>query len=251
MGYTKIVQYGNVTELYEYEKNKPDYKPRYVSALTKSRIKKAREYSKSKGVYKRKNSSIKRSVQSFFRLCHHNNVLATTIHFFTLTLAYDYPKKTSDRYVARFMERVKKTYPQIPISYISVSEKTKKNRYHYHLLVYDLPSETTQHERETRNFQRLFERGYIDIRLATSVTTGIAGYMAKYMAKSFKDEKNEAIRGYNSSRNIKKIYCAGGNSLNQYTNMIIPTDNVAQIDKSEYDVPYMGKCLHTIIKKYE
>jgi len=245
----KIVQYGNVVETYEYEKNRPDYKERYVSALSKKRAKRSRELAKFKGVYRRRLSSVRRSVQSFFRLCHHNNCVSSSVHFFTLTFAYDYTYKEATRHVARFMENIKKCYPSIPISYISVSELTKKGRYHFHLLVYDLPPETTKCERETRNFQRLFERGYVDIRFASSVTTGIAGYMAKYMGKSLTDEKHETTRGFNCSRNIRKPYSTGSNTLNTYTDLIIPTDGIENVEKKEYDVPYLGKCLHTRITK--
>jgi len=245
----KVVQYGNITETYEYEKNRPDYKERYVSALTKKRLKKSRELAKVKGVYRRKTSSILRSVKSFFNLCHHNNCLSSSVHFFTLTFAYDLTYKTACRHVARFMERIKKDYPKVPVSYISVSERTKKGRYHFHLLVYDLPPETTQFERKTRNFQRLFERGYVDICFAGTITTGIAGYMAKYMGKSLNDEKNETTRGYNCSRNIRKPYRQGSNTLNTYKDMIIPTEGIVDEEKREYDVPYLGKCLYTRITK--
>jgi len=245
----KIVQYGNVTEVYEYEKNRTNNKPRYISPTTKKRIKKAREHAKKTGTYEKKIRSINRTTKNFFRLCHHNNVLARTIHFFTLTFAYDCPYKKACRHVARYMERVKRSYPQIPISYISVSERTKKGRFHFHLLVYDLPTETAERERETRNFQRLFERGYVDIRPASVVTKGIAGYMAKYMGKTLKDEKNETTRGYNCSRNIKRYTSAGCNSLDKYSDMIIPTVNIESEEKREYDVPYLGKCLYTRITK--
>jgi len=249
MGYMKIVQYGNVIEIHEYEKNRPDYKQRYISPVVKKRNKKSRAIAKARGTYRRKYSSIVRSTNNFFRLCHHNNIYASSIHFFTLTFAYDCTYKTACRYVARFMERIKKTYPEISPSYISVSEKTKKGRYHFHLLVYDIPPEITKLERKTRNFQRLFERGYVDILFAGTVTKGIAGYMAKYMGKSLKDEKNETTRGYNCSTNIRRPYSTGSNTLNTYTDLIIPTEGIVEEEKREYDVPYLGKCLYTRLTK--
>jgi len=249
MGYMRILQYGNVTETYEYEKNRTSTKGRYVSSLTKSRAKKARELAKAHGSYKRSKRSVLRSVYSFYRLCHHNNVMASTVNFFTLTFGYDCTYKEACRYVAQFMERIKKAYPKVPVSYISVSERTKKGRFHFHLLVYDLPTETTVRERETRNFQRLFRRGYVDIRPASHITAGIAGYMAKYMGKAFSDEENETTRGYNCSRNIRKPYGAGSNTLCGYSDLIIPTEDIAKSEKREYDVPYLGKCLYTRITK--
>jgi len=248
MGYTKIVQYGNVTEYYAYEKNRSNNKKRYISALTKKRNKTARLLAKAKGFYKRKASSVLRSTKTFFRLCHHNNVEADSIHFFTLTFAYDITYEKAKRHIAKFMERIKERYPKIPLRYISVPELTKKGRYHFHLLVYNIPSEETRFERKTRNFQRLFERGYVDILLATTITSGIAGYMAKYMAKAFLDERIEATRVFNCSRNILKIRSHGSNTLSTYDEFI-PTDQIDSIENSEYDVPYLGKCLYTKITK--
>jgi len=247
MGYTRIVQYGNITEKYEYENNRPDYKERHISPIAKKRAKEIRAIKKKTGTYKRSKDSIQRSRKSFFRLCHHNNCIASTIAFLTLTFAYDITLSKASRHVRRFMEKLKSDCKEVSISYISVVEITKKNRYHFHLLVYNLPSEKIKKERTTRNIQRLFERGYVDIRLATYTSKGIAGYMAKYMAKSFDDEKTETTRGFTCSRNIAKTYSAGSNSLDQYTDYIVPTDNIDETEKREYDVPYLGKCLFTKI----
>jgi len=147
------------------------------------------------------------------------------------------------------MERVKENFKIESIAYISVSEITKAGRYHFHLLVYNLPTETAERERETRNLQRLFQRGYVDAVFATYKSEGIAGYMAKYMGKSLADAKNEATRGFTCSRNIKKITSAGGNSLSGYYDLIVPTDDLRNTQTAEYNVPYLGKCLYKKIIK--
>ena len=248
MSYTRIVQYGNITELYLYEKNRTNNRRPYVSSLTKKRAKKKREEAKKKGFYKRSKRNILRSIKSFFQLCHHNNCIASSIHFFTLTFAYEITYKEACRNVARFMEKVKKHFPTIPLSYISVPELTKKGRFHFHLLVYNLPSEKTITERKTRNFQVLFERGYIDIMPASYTSEGLAGYMAKYMAKALRDEENETTRGFNCSRNIERPRSKGSNTLNQYLDLIIPTVDIEILENREYDVPYLGKCLMSRVK---
>jgi len=124
----------------------------------------------------------------------------------------------------------------------------KKERLHYHLLVFNLPSETSQTERTTRNIQRFFHRGYIDIRLATYTSKGIAGYMAKYMSKSFSNSKTQTRRGYNTSRNIIKYYETASNSLLDET--YLPSHNET-IDTQiiKYQVPYLGTCKLTKITK--
>lgn len=265
MGYTKIVQYGNVTEIYEYEKELKRkrgidaakahrlqtggrYPKRNVSLKAK-RTKDIRERAKKTKTYTRRASSVLRSQQSFFRLVHHNNIFSDSIHFVTLTFSYDLTYKTACRHVARYMERIKKNFSEVPIRYISVPELTKKGRFHFHLLVYDLPPETASIERKTRNLQRSFERGYVDVMLATYTSRGIAGYMAKYMAKAINDPKVETTRGYNNSRNIKKIRSAGSNSFRQYADLIIPTEDLADVENRSYDVPYLGQCNYTKIIK--
>jgi len=241
MGYTKIVQYGNITEVYEYEKTIRHHRRHRVSSIVSRRNKKIREEKKRRGFYERSRGSINRSRNNFFRLCHHNNSLAVSIHFFTLTFAYDAPYKTASRHVRHYMERIKKRFREISISYISVPELQKSGRIHFHLLVYDLPPEETRLERETRNFQRLFERGYVDIVFARDSSPYIAGYMSKYMGKALGDFKNETRRGYNTSRNIKKIRSAGGNTLSLYEDMIVPTGSV---ENKEYVVPFLGRCVY-------
>lgn len=265
MGYRKIVQYGDTTEIYDYENNlkkkqgidhvkaqrllfneRIDDEKQHLS-LNAKRQRAIRLQSKSKGTYERSQASINRSRRNFFRLCHHNNCNAQTIHFVTLTFAYDLSYKKALAHLKRFMERVQNFKSEISLSYISVPELTEEGRYHFHLLVYDLPPETAKLERKTRNFQRLFQRGYVDISVATHNSMGIAGYMAKYMAKALAHEKNEATRGYTCSRNIAKITSAGGNTLSHYSDMIIPTEDIVDTEERSYDVPYLGLCRFTKI----
>lgn len=264
MGYTRILQYGDITEIYEYEKpinkrNNPstlqatrlsktvpvnEKKRNYKKPPTKSELQALQRKAKN---YSRSRRSVARSRQNFFRLCHHNNCNASTIHFLTITFAYDVPYPKTKRYVAQFMDRVTRQFKQSSISYISVPELTKKGRYHYHLLVYNLPTSEAKQERYTRNFQRQFNRGFIDLRFAPNNTEKIAGYMAKYMGKAIGNSNSQAERGYTCSRNIKKITSQGSNQLDTYMDLIIPDGK--SIETREYDVPYLGRCYKTVIKK--
>ena len=248
MGYFRIVEYGDIVETFSYQRDISTKPKKTVSQYHRKRQKAIRELNKSQKLYKRSQRSVKRSKDAFFRLCHHNNCNALSINFVTLTFQHDYPHKKASRYVADFFQRVQKNYPQISIRYISVSELTKKGRWHFHLLIYDLPPETASRERETRNFQRLFQRGYIDISVALYNSSGIAGYMAKYMAKSLCDSRYESIRGYSCSRNIKKGTSLGFNSTDEYTAMSIP-QNVVQYENVVYPVPYLGDCAHLKLRK--
>lgn len=266
MGYTKIVQYGDTIEVYSYEKNikkegidrlkaerlfnpqRTDDLQRNNSVIEK-RKKQLRLQSQAKGLYRRSDASIKRSRLNFFRMVHHNNCKAQSIHFLTLTFAYDTTYKEASRSVAKFFERLRKHFGEVPLSYISVPELTEKGRLHFHLLLYNLPADFEKIERKTRNFQRLFHRGYLDLRFASYNSKGIAGYMAKYMAKALGHSKNEARRGYNCSRNIERFLVSGGNTMSYYADLIIPTEDVEIEVESSYDIPYLGTCQYKKIKK--
>lgn len=262
MGYVRVNQYANVTEIFEYEKNLPKRRsqqnyPKHwhlhkgttgnntnasLHSVLKERKKLQRLQSKAKRFYTRRKSSIKRSVDNFFRLVHHNNYQAKTINFVTLTFAYDCTYKEAGRALAKFFERIKKHFQESPISYIAVPELTKKNRFHFHVLIYNLPSQTSSIERETRNLQRQFRHGYVDIVSATFTSSGIAGYMAKYLSKSFEDARYETTRGYNCSRNIEPYRYAKGDTLSDSLDYLTPTENLVSIEEKSYDVPYLGEC---------
>lgn len=261
MGYTKYVQYGDYTDVYRYEKRVSEV-PRYLrrrrheSAIQKKRRKERRR------THVRSSDSIHRSRINFFRMVHHNNTLANSIHFLTLTFAHDLTYKQATRYLSEFIRQIKKHHGEVPFNYVSVSELTKKGRYHFHLLVYDLPSTiagdpisiwsynrrkrsyewqyfTT--ERFTRNLQRLFRRGYLEISPTSYTSEGLAGYMAKYMGKSLHDTKTGVQRGYNCSRGLERPTSAGGNSLSGYTDLILTEEDLLQ-EEREYDTVWLGKC---------
>lgn len=234
------MQYGNITEIYQYEKDLvKNNKLRYVSKLQKKRTQEIKRLGKSI----RTQYSVKRAKRSFFRLCHHNNINSETVTFVTLTLVEDVSYSVALRYLSVFFSKLKKYYEveNSSLSYIAVPELTKKARYHFHLLVYNLPAEVSERERTTRNIQRCcWQRGYIEVRCASTIGQGIAGYMAKYMGKFLADSKHEASRAYTCSRNIKKIRSAASNSLSYDLDLFIP-DTLAERTTS-YVVPYLGTC---------
>ena len=138
MSYVKILQYANVTEVYEYEKTVK----RDTPAARKARLKKMddrlyyavygtrdvvadrrrlrRVQLKEKGLYKRTKRSIKRSTDNFFRLVHHNVYDSKTIHFLTLTFAYDISYKEALKAQWQFFKRLKEAdSAAVSVRYIS------------------------------------------------------------------------------------------------------------------------------------
>lgn len=265
MPYTKIVQYGDTIELYEYEnslkKRTPDTlkahrlythsrdpKAKRLLSVQAKRRKERRELSLKNGLYKRSRASIRRSRVNFFRLCHHNNCRAKTIHFLTLTFDHDVTPQKANRNVKHFMERVAEAIGHAP-SYISVPEYTKKNRLHFHLLIYNLPPDTGKKERATRNFQRQFRHGFLDLRHAPTNSTAIAGYMAKYMGKALSDQRLATRRGFTCSRNIEKVSIVAGNTLSEHLDLVTHTSPIDLQEVRSYDVPYLGRCRLTVTKR--
>jgi len=243
MGYTRVVQYGDVTEVYEYEKE--FHKPRHVRR--QSRLQKKRRHDQKP--LPRTLRSIKRARDSFFRLVHHNNKFAKSITFATLTFADDYSYASNIRSLSKFFAKLRKNVPSFqnsPVSYIGVPERTKKNRIHFHLLIYNLPPSTVQNERTTRYIQRLYGRGYLDLRLAENSSPKIAGYMAKYLAKYLSHPDLETRRAYNCSRNIEKITTYGSNSFSQYEDLIIDKNTFTK--SASYDTMYLGRCIKSQYK---
>lgn len=249
MGYTKVVQYGDTTEIYQYEKNYINNKKgRYLSTIQKKRAKERRQSNKHRSKY-----SIRRAKQKFYRLCHANNTAEKTdsIVFCTLTFNITLTIQECYKKIAQFFRRLKtklnesKGYKEI--SYIGVPERTKKGRWHFHLLIYNLPSEIVKKERYTRNLQRLYRAGYLHLDIAYDRSPKIASYMAKYMGKFLSSPDNERTKSYTCSRNIVKITDVGSNSLSEYLDMIV--DNDSLFSNNEYKVPYLGNCIKKIYKK--
>lgn len=235
MGYIKVIQYADIVEIYEYEKTV--HPPR-----------RKRPRRKIKAPYKRFRSSrsVVRSRNGFYRLCAHNNHLNEHISFLTLTFAEDQTYKQANRYASHFYTRIRNHFKELSLSYISVPEYTEKGRIHLHMLLYGLPPEEVKKERTTRNLQRQFRQGYLDIRYASYRSKGIAGYMAKYMGKALGSAGDEITRGYTCSRNCHKISAHGSNALDGYMDMIDP--KVDLLEEKEYSVKYMGKCRKRVIK---
>ena len=86
--YTKVIQYGDILEVYKY--SQPVF-PRIAGYWDKTGYCSSAEMcfkrSKSSLRYIRSDYTKNRALRSFVRLCHHNNLLAKTIHFLTLTYA--------------------------------------------------------------------------------------------------------------------------------------------------------------------
>jgi len=238
--YTKVVQFGNTTLVYRYDRELVRKKSCFSK---KNKIKRLRS-----------KKSILRSTQNFYRLINHNVYNHSDLPvMMTFTTFEDISLDDGYRALSAFFARLKAYYAKsiqkqqsesikgLTLSYISVPEWQKKSGFlHYHALVWGLPKVDCSQERSTRLFQRFWRRGYVDVRFTTYKSPRLSGYLAKYFSKSQEDRRTYGRRSYSSSRNIFKPYEVGSNSLAHYLQHIIDENQLEK--KFKYNTLWLGQC---------
>lgn len=230
MGYTKVAQYGNTIEVFNYEKNVHQKKVRTV----------ARRIGRGSGeTVFRSTHSLQRAKTAFFRIA------SATLHdkgtptFCTLTNFETVSIEIGYGYLRAFIARLRKISPDL--AYISVPEWQKTGRLHFHCLLWGVEPQKIKEERESRFLQRQWARGYLDVVMANDASNGIALYMAKYMAKAYSDRRLHNRRAYSSSYNVSRPFQAGSNSLFGYIGDIVPSDSKLEVEYT-YPTSFLGEC---------
>jgi len=246
MGYARIVQYADVVEWYEYEKNYVNVPRKQLTELDKKRRLEARKLR----IYVPKSKfSVKRAKTNFFQ------IVAGTLHekgrpvLLTLTMHEDNVSVTKGyQYIHDFKKRlIGSSKLCSTFTYIAVPEFQKRGRLHFHLLTWGLPIEVCENERNTRNIQRQYGKGFVDVRVANDSSPKLASYLAKYMSKTYQDERLVFHKAYTCSRDVAKTRSYGSNTLTTYSSELIPDDACIQKIDS-YNTQYMGRCSLTKYK---
>ena len=246
MGYTKIVQSGDVIEVYEYDKE-----VHYVPRQTNNSRRNVRNRQRNPNLSFRRNSSFKRAKKAFYRLVASNLQTKEIPAFITLT-TFEETSITRAYLYLRYFTKNLKYYFGKDIIYVSVPEWQAKSGFiHFHTIIWGIPKEHQgkKLERTRRLFQNMWLRGYCDVRPCNDSSLAIAGYMAKYMAKAMQDKRLNNVRAYSSSYNVLRPSTAGGNTISSYLSEVIPQD--ATLDHvAIYDTIYLGRCHYKrVIKK--
>lgn len=243
MGYARIVQYGDITELYEYEKDHVSTaRTRYKSELEKKRDRERRKQWVPKSEY-----SIRRAKTQFFKICSEALYTKGVPMFITLTNHEDDVSVDAGyKHIRQFKDNVKNKMGKA-ISYIAVPEWQKKGRLHYHLLVWGLCPKEAETERSTRNLQRLYGKGFVDVRMAYDSSPKLASYFAKYFTKAYTERRLSNKKAYTTSRTIDKPRTYGSNAFNAVSDLIIP-DATCIIKIDTYNTKYLGRCSLTKYK---
>lgn len=244
MGYTKIVQYGDVVEVRSYQK-------KYVYKKG-GEIKRARSRQRTRGRFIRSQRSNKRAKVNFERIVMANLTSEKVVTFLTLTFLETFTEPEAKTALTAFFRRLKRRYENL--RYIAVQEYQKRGAIHFHCLLWGVPSRATQAERATRNIQRLWARGYIDIRRSYDNDGKIAGYLSKYFTKSLEDNRNQARgkRLFFCSRNIYRPATAGSNSIDDdfVLTHLLSTEHYLSRESS-YDTKWLGRCRLSVYKTHQ
>lgn len=236
-GYTRIIQSGEMVEIYQYSKKlNVDRQKRNYSRNKRT----AQKSTDCRTIVKyRSGRSIQRARQSFFRLVATNLSQDLKPTFGTFTCYESLPLDTAYKALANFFQSVRRFYPHV--SYIAVPEWQKRGSIHFHALIWGLPTNDVKKERTTRNYQRLWARGYLDFRIADNRSHAIAGYMAKYLVKGLEDPRLANNRAFSTSRNIRRSNSAGSNTLSYYLDTLVPEDKEL-VKARAYDTLWLGTC---------
>lgn len=230
------MQYGDITEVYNYQKDVHKKTIRTNTRRTKRGAKKNTFHYR---------GNVKRARSSFFRFVYANLYAKGTPALITLTNFEDVELSLGYEYLRKFSKNCRKISKDF--AYISVPEWQKSGRLHFHCLVWGLPEKILKKERQTRFIQRQWARGYVDVLIARDASPRIAGYLAKYMAKAYTDRRLLNRRAYSFSYNIHKWFQAGSNSLSHRLIHILPDDKEV-IDEYNYSTQYLGQCVITRYK---
>lgn len=205
MGYTKIISYGNLLELYEYERHPEQYSDEQRACALATRLKNLALRRKDEGqqvesVQTKRPDSARRAGVSFKRLVLAN--LGGDDHPILASLTYAENVTEIRRALEDFRTFAKSMRGSFgeKIRYIAVPEFQKRGAVHFHALFWGLPSDMAERERHTRVVATLWKRGFVDL-VQTDGSQKLSTYLAKYMVKGFLDPRLFRHKAYYFSRN--------------------------------------------------
>jgi len=241
--YTKIIKSGNILEVYTYESDPPEYRPR-----KKSRHKNPKRYKR----------NVERARASFIRLVQANLGAGKRPAFLTLTMREIVPLREGWSAFQKFGAKLRRFAPG-RLNYVAVPEFQKRGAVHFHCLVWGLTDEEINTERNTRRIAKLWGYGFIDIR-SSDGSPKLAGYLAKYMFKAMWDERLNGQKSYSSTRSLMRSVSLKTKTAVYYMEREIAGDRINSdgtisqgVDKPlvpekerEYSTKWLGKCNYKV-----
>jgi len=204
MGYNKLVAYGEIIELYEYEKHlnilgrksNRNANRGCVSVLASGRT----DSELAKKAVKRQDNA-RRATVAFRRIVSANLGGIDRPILVTLTYAENITSiRQGYEDFAAFVQSARYQYGS-GFRYIAVPEFQKRGAVHFHALFWGLPAQTASDERSTRLVARLWGKGFVYLK-ETDGDDRLSGYLSKYMSKAFVEPQLANHKAYVCSKNI-------------------------------------------------
>lgn len=254
MGYNKVIIYGDNVELYEYEntiqyngrrsqKTKSNNRDEHLETLLNDRT------GDSEQEVKRRQDNATRCTMAFRRLVGANLGKSHNPLFVSFTYAENVTEIGQGyKDFKAFARRLNNKFKNETTRYICVPEFQKSGRLHFHALIWGLQTqELAKTERLTRIFQKLWGKGFVDL-VPTDGNIKLAGYLAKYMKKSFTDYRLKNKKAYRTSTNIKRPEIRKNELLLPYYHDVEGYPNLSTmtiLQKKEFMTQWLGKGKYT------
>jgi len=249
MGYAKVISYGNIVEMYRYERNcvATGRKRAHASTLVLPYIPKDGESITTQSEQKkvRTKSNARSATLAFRRLVGANLGGVDNPVLASFTYRENMEELTQGRKDFNAFAKLAKNTFGAQFRYICVAEFQRRGAVHFHALLWGVPASVVAGERVTRMVAALWGRGFVDL-VSTDGNIRLATYLSKYMSKMFIDSRLANRKAYIASRNIlrPKIdrdallapYFHGG--LAEYPDLSTAT----VLRESEYNTQWLGRC---------
>jgi len=238
MSYTKIIRSGTLTEVYEYEKKPIPYEKRKAYRPRK-------RSSRNLFVTNRDSRNLRRLKKHFERIIFSNLSATDKPALITLTMFEVMPIEQAYIAYTDFIHRLRRVYGK-SFSYVAVPEFQKRGAVHFHALFWGLPEKLIDEERNTRNIQRLWLRGFVDC-VPTDGSYALARYLSKYMSKAMQDSRLRYQKAYTCSRNIMRPVSFSTDLLDEYADILGVGDKTL-VNSRTFDTMWLGKATYKLYK---
>jgi len=237
MAYTKLVQTGNLIEVYAYGKEPAVFMHR------KNRVRRTPKPDGARGRNTtRRGDNLARARKSFRRIVL-GNLSKGSPDLLTLTMLDILDVGDAYKCLAAFRQKIRRTYGPL-VHWIAVPEFQKRGAVHFHLLIWGLPYETVKYERQIRDLATLWGHGYVDIRI-TDGSPKLATYLSKYMSKAMHDGRLVGKKAYSATRGIVRPMSTNSplqiDFVTQEFGLDVIPNPALQLERS-YGTLWLGRC---------
>lgn len=248
-----LIKSGNQLEFYSYEKLHSNNKQRGNVLRSVGRNRQSLSEQESEALAQtmvRRQDNARRAQVAFRRLCLANFNSSEPAVYVTFTFrptdAWQQPTlKQGYSLFHIFTVRLRQRYNP-DVRYLAVPEFGKRNtqRLHFHALLWGLPMDELKRERETRAFAKIWQYGNVDV-VITNNSPKVASYLAKYLAKAYKDPKMFNSRSYVASRNVKRpeIFRDFASFIMEYE-----FSEAKLVMSHNYETKYLGNCEYKLFE---